>query len=211
VYGSSLSAYSGFTTGSPIPTAFQSNQLVVGGRFAPLYYLSSGQWVAQIPAELTPGQQFSAVVISNNALTLPISVDVVPLAPGVCAGVGCTAPTGALVAQHGSDYSLVTAANPAHPGEALIMYLEGMGSTNPTVESGYPAPSTAPFAPVNAQPIVTVGNQNAQIYYAGLSPGLVGVYQINFAVPPSAPTGTLNVAISQGTAVANTTTLPVAP
>jgi uncharacterized protein (TIGR03437 family) len=206
VYGLNLSGFTGITSGSPIPTAFQNNQLVIGGRLAPLYYLSSEQWVALIPSELTPGQQFAAVASNNGALTLPISVDVMPLVPGVDENFS----TGALVAQHSADYSLVTPSSPAQPGEVLIMYLEGMGATNPSVLSGTPAPST-PLAHAVTQPTVTVGGQNAPVAYAGLSPGIVGVYQIDFTVPTTAPAGNLNVVVTQGTAVANMTTLPVAP
>ena len=203
VYGFNLSTFTGVTSGSPIPTQFQNTQLIIGGRLAPLYYLSSEQLVALIPAELAPGQQFAAVASTNGGLTLPISIDVVAEVPGVDENFA----TGALIAQHGADYSLVTTTNPAHPGEVLIMYLEGMGATNPPVLSGTPAP----FAPAIAQPTVSVGGQNAAIAYAGLTPGDVGVYQINFTVPPTAPAGMLNVVVTQGTATANQTILPVAP
>jgi uncharacterized protein (TIGR03437 family) len=85
-----------------------------------------------------------------------------------------------------------------------------MGLTNPPVLSGNPAPSS-PLAYAAVQPTVTVDNQNAQVLFAGLTPTFVGLYQINFVVPPSARTGMLNVVVTQGTAVANTTTIAVAP
>jgi uncharacterized protein (TIGR03437 family) len=204
VFGSNLATFTGSTTGLPIPTAFQGSQLVVGGRLAPLYYLSSGQVNAQIPYELTPGQQFSTVAVVNGALTLPISIDVVPQVPGVLQNTD-----GSLIAQRSADNSFVSASNPAHPGDYLVMYVLGMGATNPPVLSGTPAPS-ATLAQAAVQPTVTVDGQNAQIVYAGLTPTYVGLYQINFVVPASARTGTLNVAVTQGTVAANTTTLPVA-
>ncbi|HEY1756516.1 MAG TPA: hypothetical protein VGG72_14035 [Bryobacteraceae bacterium] len=205
VYGANLSGYTGTTSGSPIPTAFQNTQLVVGGRLAPLYYLSSGQLVAEIPEELTPGQQFSAVEVTNGALTLPISIDVVPQVPGVATYAdGVT-----LNAQH-LDFTSVTAASPAHPGETVIAYLEGMGVTNPPVLSGVAAPAN-PLAYTAIQPTVTVNHENAAIVFAGLSPGIVGVYQIDFTVPATAATGNLPVAITQGTATAQPTMMPVAP
>jgi uncharacterized protein (TIGR03437 family) len=91
-----------------------------------------------------------------------------------------------------------------------VMYALGMGATNPPVLSGVAAPSST-LAQAALQPTVTVDNQNAQILYAGLTPTFVGLYQINFVVPSTAPTGSLDVVVKQGTATANTTTLAVAP
>lgn len=203
VFGSNLSTFTGSTTGLPLPTAFQNTQLIIGGRLAPLYYLSNGQVNAQIPAELTPGQQFAAVAVVNGALTLPISIDVVAQVPAVLQN-----PDGSLVAQDGTFF--VSANTPAHPGDALVMYVLGMGATNPPVLSGNPAPS-GPYAYAAVQPTVTVDNQNAQVLFGGLTPTFVGLYQINFVVPPTARTGTLDVVVTQGSAVANTTTIAVAP
>ena len=87
-----------------------------------------------------------------------------------------------MIAQH-SDFSLVAADHPAKPGEYLVMYLAGMGATNPTVPSGQPSPAVEPLARVMTQPAVTVDGQNAAIVYAGLTPGAAGLYQINFQVP----------------------------
>jgi uncharacterized protein (TIGR03437 family) len=63
---------------------------------------------------------------------------------------------------------------------------------------------------VTLQPTVQVDGQNATVLFAGLTPGGVGLYQINFVVPPSSKTGNLNVVITQGGAEANVVTLPVA-
>lgn len=206
-YGTGLSASPQSAMAVPFPTNLQNVQLIVGGRLAPLSFVNSTQINAQIPAELTPGQQFAAVAVVNGTLTLPVTVDVVSAAPpGVLAY-----PDGSLVAFHGADNSYVNANSPAHPGETLVMYVEGMGATNPPVLSGNPAPTTAPFAPTVVQPTVAVDSQNAQTTYAGLTPGSVGLYQIDFVVPPTARTGSLNVVVTQGTATANQTTLPVAP
>jgi uncharacterized protein (TIGR03437 family) len=189
----------------PIPTALQGTQLIVGGRLAPLYYVSGAQVNAQIPAELTPNQQYAAVGIVNNQITLPVQVTVVPIAPAVIQFQDAS-----LIAQHGADYSLVTPTSPAHPGEHIIMYLVGMGATNPVVLSGAAAPSTAPLAAAVVQPTLTVGTLNALIYFAGLTPGAVGLYQIDFQVPPNATAGNFPVVVQQGDITANITTLPVA-
>jgi len=47
------------------------------------------------------------------------------------------------------------------------------------------------------------------VSFAGMTPGLVGLYQLNFQIPADAPDGTITVVLSQGTFASNATTLPV--
>ncbi len=89
------------------------------------------------------------------------------------------------------------------------MYLVGMGSTTPPVPSGAAAP-TDTLSHVQADVQVTIDGQNAPIGFAGLTPGGVGLYQINFSVPQTAKSGKLPVVITEGGVLANATTLIVA-
>lgn len=208
-FGSSLTTSSvGVSPGlAPLPTAFQQTQLVVGGFLAPLYYLSQTQLDIQIPAELSPVQQYPAVAIVNGALTLPVPVSLAPQTPGVAANSD-----GSVIAQH-NDFSLIDAASPAHPGEFIVIYLTGMGATDPAVASGAVSPGLNPgdqLASAVVRPVVNIGNQAAQIVFAGLTPGAIGLYQINLQVPSGLPAGNLPLTVTQGSVSANATTLPVA-
>jgi len=205
VYGTSLA--SGVATPGilPLPNIFNGTIVVVGGVQVPLYYLSDGQLDAEIAVDLPVNQQHAIVVSANGALTLPDQIDVVPVQLGVAAYTD-----GHVIAQHGVDFSYVTASSPAKPGEVLVIYLSGMGPTNPAVKSGDPAPGAEPLARVTLAPTVMVDGQNADIGFAGLSPGFVGLYQVNFTVPPSAKNGDLNLVIIQNGVAANITKLPVA-
>jgi uncharacterized protein (TIGR03437 family) len=204
VYGSGLGPAMGVSTGMvPVVTTFDNTYVLVGPYQAPLYYVSSGQLDIQLPAELDATQQYPIVVSVNGAVTLPDTLNIVPATPGVAAFA-----SGGIIAQH-TDYSLVTTASPAKPGEVIIMYLAGLGATNPSVPSGMAAPSTPPLAEVTLPVTVTVDGQNAVVDYAGLTPGSVGLYQIDFQVPPNAQAGNLNVVVSQNGLVSNTSTLPV--
>ena len=200
MYGTGLASGTVFTGAPPLPTQSSGTFVLVGGLSAPLIYLSDGQLDVQIPSELAPTQQYAILVSSNGALTLPDQIDVVPAVPGV-ANFG----DGRIIAQHGLDYSLVDATHPAKPGEFLIIYLVGMGATNPSVASGTPSP----VAPVSIQPKVTVDGQTAAVPYAGLSPGAAGLYQINFQVPATARSGDLPVVVVQNGVASNANTLPV--
>lgn len=213
VFGSGLAASSVSTGVLPLPTTFDNTFALVGSKQAPLYFLSSGQVNIQIPSEITASQQIPIILSVNNALTLPAMLNIVPNTPGVLSELdGPTPPSvqnGAhIIAQHSADFSLVSSSSPAKPGEFLIMYLVGMGATNPSVASGTPAPSST-LSQVTAQPTVTVGSQPATIQFAGLTPGFVGLYQVNFQVPSGVSSGELEVDVTQNGVAANPTLLPV--
>jgi uncharacterized protein (TIGR03437 family) len=54
---------------------------------------------------------------------------------------------------------------------------------------GRPAPSS-PLSSSRFTPRVTVGDVDAEVLFAGLAPGFVGVYQINAQLPGHVPLGT---------------------
>jgi uncharacterized protein (TIGR03437 family) len=201
VYGTGLASGSTGTV-VPLPQQFNGTFLLVGGLYAPMYYVSPTLIDAQIPFELTPNRQYAAIASVNGALTLPETIDVVPMQPGVAVNTD-----GSAIAQHATDYSLVNSSSPAKPGEGVIIYLAGMGPTNPAVGSGMPTPLQQ--VPATTQPVVTVGGQNASIGYAGLTPTGIGLYQINFTVPMGLSPGSQNLVVTQGGVTGNTTTLPV--
>jgi uncharacterized protein (TIGR03437 family) len=209
VFGSGLASQTVSPGVVPLPTNFNGTDMLVGGLDAPLYFLSDGQLDVQIPFELPPNRQYQAIVIANGAFTLPDTIDIAPVSPGVTAF-----PDGTLIAQHAANFSLVDAGHPAKPGETLTIYLAGMGATNPAVGTDQQAPGLSPgdpFAQAAVQPTVTVDGQNAMISFAGLTPGGIGLYQINFQVPPNARSGNLDVMVTQGGETANATKLSVAP
>jgi uncharacterized protein (TIGR03437 family) len=213
VYGTGLAPSAVSTGSAPLPITFNNTYALVGSTQAPLYSLSGGQINIQIPYEATATQQVPIVLSVNNALTLPLMLNIVPATPGVLsANDGPTPPSvqnGAhIIAQHSADGSLVTTASPAKPGEYLVMYLVGMGATNPAVASGVETP-TAPLSKVVDEPTVTVGSQTSTLLFAGLTPGFVGLYQIDFQVPPGAASGELVVTVTQNGVAANPTLLVV--
>jgi uncharacterized protein (TIGR03437 family) len=100
---------------------------------------------------------------------------------------------------------LVTASNPVHRGDTISIYLTGLGRTSPAVEAGVPAPD--PPVSVVVAPVVTLAGVDLPVEFAGLSPGSIGVYQINVRVPPNVPPGLDQaLTISQGSSA---TTLSV--
>jgi uncharacterized protein (TIGR03437 family) len=203
VYGTGLATAKGQTGGLPLPTSFQGTSLIVGPYQAPLYYVSGSQVNVEFAAELIPNQQYPVIASLNGALSVPVITDIAPIQLGVAANSN-----GMVIAQHGVGNAYVTEASPAAQGEVVVIYLSGMGTTNPAVKSGEPAPSSPP-AEVTVQPTVTLDGQAASVQFAGLTPGFVGLYQVNFQVPSNAGTGDLPLTVSQNGVPSNATFLPV--
>jgi uncharacterized protein (TIGR03437 family) len=204
IYGQNLASATSTSTVVPLPAAMNGSSVIIGGMQAPLYYVSPAQIDAQIPFELQSGQQYQVIVLSNGALTTPQPIQLTPATPGIAAN-----PDGTLIAQHG-DGSLVTQASPAMAGEYLVAYLAGLGDTTVPVASGTASP-LSPLAQPTVTPTLTINGMQYPIYFAGLTPGLVGLYQMNFQVPTGLPAGDITIAVTQNDQSSNLTVLPYQP
>jgi uncharacterized protein (TIGR03437 family) len=73
-------------------------------------------------------------------------------------------------------------AHPVEAGEVIVIYCTGLGEVDPPVAAGTIAPLTQLSRTVN--PVtVTIGGIPARVDFAGLTPGSVGLYQVNAVVP----------------------------
>ena len=149
IFGTGLAASAATPTSGP-PTTINGTTVLISGTAVPLYYVSPTQINAELPFELLPGHEYQLLVNANGGYANPQPLQYVPVAPGVAAFAD-----GHVIAQHG-DYSLVSAASPAKQGEALVIYLAGMGATDIAVATGDPSPG-GPLANASTQPVVLVG------------------------------------------------------
>jgi uncharacterized protein (TIGR03437 family) len=60
------------------------------------------------------------------------------------------------------------------------------------------ASPVSPLAAAQAEVRVTVAGLPCEVQYAGLAPGLAGVYQVNFRLHPGAPAGAADLVVSAG-------------
>jgi uncharacterized protein (TIGR03437 family) len=204
LYGSGLAATSGAPSQVPLPITFQGTTVTIAGIDTPLFYAGGGQINLQIPVELPSYGTYPVVVTVNGAVGVPDSVTIADVSPGVAVFAD-----GTLIAQH-LNYALVDANHPAVPGETLIMYLAGLGATNPAVPTDGIAPSVEPLARPVDPVTVTVAGELAATPYAGLTPGAIGLAQIDFTIPLDAKPGNLAVVVKQNGVTANSATIPVA-
>src|SRR6185295_16151481 len=187
----------------PLPTSFNGTQVLVGGVPAPMFYLGPNQINIQVPTELVVGRQYQVLVTAPGGVSATDPITIVPASPGVASLVD-----GRINAQHGNGQS-VTAQNPALRGETIAMYLTGMGVTNPLIATGAQAPGVVPLPVLQNPPTVTVDGQNATVAFSGLTPGGIGLYQINFTIPAGSRVGEVNVVVTQNNVSSNITRLNV--
>jgi uncharacterized protein (TIGR03437 family) len=202
IYGSNLAAQTTSATSIPLPTTLGGTSVIIGGIQVPLYFVSAGQINAQVPFTLAAGTSYQVLISANGALTTPDQIQISSASPGIAAFA-----SGQIIAQH-LDGSLVTDASPAAPGEYVVFYMAGLGLTNNPVATGAASPSAVLATPLVA-PSLSLGGETVPILFAGLTPGLVGLYQVNFQVPADAANGDLNLVISQAGVQSNATVLPV--
>jgi uncharacterized protein (TIGR03437 family) len=198
----------GGATSLPLPTTLGGATLMIGGINAPLYYTSDGQINAQIPYELQANTRMGALIQLSlpgiAALSLPEPVSLDSARPGVflvnAQGQGVVIDTQGRV---------VNGNAPAAAGDVVVIYATGLGATVPAAQTGRPAP-TSPLAQVTPLPTVTIGGIAGGVQFAGLTPGLVGLYQLNVQVPSGVTAGAaVPLVITQNGVPSSTVTIGI--
>jgi uncharacterized protein (TIGR03437 family) len=199
----------------PLGTSLGGVTVFVNNQPAPIYYVSAGQIDFMIPYA-TPAGNAVVRVDRDGQTGNSVSLSVVPTAPRVLPlGIGNY---GIVVL---SD--LVTLPIPPTPdlprrpakagSDAVVIYAPGLGQTSPPAVEGQAALATH----VNPLPTVVFGESllpgsdvNASPQYGGLTPGLVGLYQINVLVPGTSPLGNaVPVCVNQNGVVSNRVTIAI--
>jgi uncharacterized protein (TIGR03437 family) len=209
IFGQNLGS-SAVATTTPLPLILGGTCVTLNNVALPLFMASPGQINAQIPPATTAGT-YPLVIrsIANQAASASQQVIVSKYAPAALVDA-----TGQLLLYH-ADGSYVNGNNPANRDEPLVMYAVGLGATTGgKVAAGTPSPAS-PLA-VSPTAAVYFGDpswvQAAIIVdWAGLAPGMIGVYQLNLRVPGFHISGdSLLVTISSG-GVSSPSTGPVVP
>ena len=196
--------------GFPLPTELGGTSVTIGGEAVPLLALNATQINAVLPFDLAVNTSVPIVVTRNNAVSAPQPVSLVSSQPGVFTQSETGQGTGIVVIVH-ADGSQVEAGggNAAAAGDAVVVYCTGLGDVTPRAVAGSPAPPS-PLSYVIDPVTVTIGSVNAPVFFAGLSPGFTGLYQVNATVPSGiAPSQQAPLVLSQGGRASATTTIPV--
>jgi uncharacterized protein (TIGR03437 family) len=183
--------------GQAFPTSLDGVSVSIDGTLCPIYYVSSTQLSVIVPYEVASNQTGLAniQVTNNGPKSNVVQMYLSDSAPGsfsqTANGIGDASALHALTGQ------LVTPANPAQPGEYISLYLTGLGTVTPAIQDGALGPSSPPLS---VSDLFNAGNLSVffndygldgstgnpgNIQFAGLAPGLAGLYQINVQVPTS--------------------------
>ncbi|HET8548135.1 MAG TPA: hypothetical protein VFL57_09035 [Bryobacteraceae bacterium] len=185
LFGTDLARSTLSATSTPLPKRLDGTSVLVGDLEleAPLYFVSPTQINFQVPFEAL-GDRLSIVVVTAAGRSRPFLVRLTAAGPGIFTR-----------SSDGKGRALVfsPAFEPVEVvsgGEPIIFYATGLGPTNPPALSGTAGAAVEPFHRLTYMPEVFLGEMPARVVFAGLAPGLAGVYQLN-VIPQTAATDRL--------------------
>ena len=170
--------------GSQMPTQLDHVSVTVNGKSAFVYYISPTQVNVLTPPDAISGP-VQVVVNNGGATSAGFTTQAQALSPSffVFNGgpyVAAVHTNGSIIGPTGLYPGSTT---PTKPGETILLFANGFGSTNTPVASGSITQAGA-LSPLAA---ITIGGANAKVSFAGLiSPGL---FQFNITIPTSVADG----------------------
>ncbi|MBI4906796.1 MAG: hypothetical protein HY820_24420 [Acidobacteria bacterium] len=188
----------------PLSQTLGGVRVLVNDQAAPVLSSAYNQVSFQVPYEANAGEGVVRVERDGQPGNA-VSVNIAPRAPRIL--------------QQG-DYGIIankegtlTTQRAAKPGEAVTLFVVGLGPTTPTVTTGDAAP-TGPLAVVKPTPRVVFGNAFSGVVsldplFAGLVPGSGGLYQVTVLLPTDVPLGDLPIALEGDDFRSNTVLLPI--
>ena len=167
-YGAFAGAVTEAASALPLPLTLGGAMVTVEGLPAPLLFVSEGQINLQIPHAVPAGAPVSIVVNVGGAEVTGtlVTTDTDPALFGIVV--------------HHADGSLNAADNPVNRGDAVIVYGTGIGPVDSTPADGNPPDGLSTGAQTAR---AFFGGVEGTVYWSGLAPGFVGLWQLNLQVP----------------------------
>jgi len=207
------------SSSSPLPTDLVGAEVVVNGVSAPILAVvltkSNGVLYAQVNFQVPMERNVSLPNVGGYAGFLTACNAVMQPLPPRPLGSFFADANGYAIAQHASDYSLVTQQNPARAGETVIAYADDLFPVWPPAPVGYPTPAQPLFQQIGGlfdpgylylqswpgqrpDGSVQPTTQALQTTFMGMAPGMIGVQQVNFVVPANQQPGTFSLFFDSG-------------
>ena len=174
----SLASVRGVFTGSetwsastfPIPAKLGEIEVFLGNTALPLLYASPSQIDFQVPMQQEAGQNVLDVRVAGQRVARG-TITTVARAPGLFIEIGADGSVGR-----------------GRRGDFITIYGSGQGAVTPaapdSVYTSYDKISTTAELPV-----VTIGGRRIPVTFSGLTPGWIGLWQINAQIPDDAALG----------------------
>ena len=182
--------------GEPVPLSLGGVSTTLNGIPCPVFAVSPSQISILVPYGVEAYGAADLQVTNNGVTSNVVSVGsgVNISQPGVFSlsqdGIGFAA------VRHAATEELLDQANPAQPGEYISIYMTGLGRVTPAIADGAVGPSN-PLSTANCWTNGSISvlfndygpgassesDVSGTIQFAGLAPGLAGLYQVNVQVP----------------------------
>jgi uncharacterized protein (TIGR03437 family) len=156
-----------------------------------LFFAGAGQINFQVPWSMRPGDTAVFQPVFNGSEGASVTEHILSFAPGIFVenaqnqGAITNATSNQLAAAPSTAFPN---AAPVAPGDQVSVYCTGLGGVSNQPANG----AAAPFDPLSRTvitPVVWIDGQQATVTFSGLTPGAVGLYQINVVVPADTAAG----------------------
>ena len=158
----------------PLPLELSGVSLKIGESAAAIVGVSPNGVLAQVPWELACGPA-SIEISDRGKVSNKIAVEIRPSNPGV------------FVTTHANG-KVVDRTSPAEPGELVVAYATGLGAASEPQTTGG-APPLGAVVTLKSKVSARVGGLQAQVVWAGLTPGFAGLQQVIVEIPNALGSG----------------------
>ena len=205
LFGTQLAPLTDAAEFTPLPRELASTKVIINGVEAPLFFVAYRQVNFQIPWETPQGTRTVQVIRDGQAGNL-VSADISDRSSGiflldrlrfgeygVIINASQSTPGNVVLAlPEGTLSAPGFSSAPARPGDALLIFATGLGGVAPPVGTGEETPPPLPFLEAFDIPLINFGRvvlgPFALPFFIGLTPGFVGLFQVNVFVPDESPT-----------------------
>ena len=192
----------------PFPTILRGVRVIVNGISSPILSIANvngqEQISIQVPFGISAPGDTGVIIENNGSRTTVTGVPLFTVQPGVFEFIANGVRVAAVL--H-ADFQPVTPANPARPNEIVLLFITGMGLTNPAVGTNVVGP--APPATSVLQPVVGIDDAGVEVLGSFYAPGLMTVFQINLRIPGNAQTGNRKLSVIAGGGASQNSLIPI--
>ena len=168
IFGNNLAPAPATASTVPLPTMLGGVSVSIAGLAAPMLFVSANQVNALIPFEATiPANNVVPVMVTSSGGSVTYNIRLTRDAPAIFTRNG--AGTGRAFVFDPKFQAVDTIA----AQDVVVLYAAGLG---PADSSGHAVDEVE----------VYIGDRKAQVLFAGLAPGLPGIYQLNVMAPAPA-------------------------
>ena len=180
-----------------VATEVDGIEVLFNGEPAPLLFVWWNQINAVAPYGIAGSDEVEIVVLKDGVESEPFVLPVSDAHPGLFTRNSTGSGVGALL---NADNTINTSDNPATAGSVVTLFGTGEGRPDRIVADGQVTGSSlANLARPTLPVTVMIGDQAAEVTYAGAAPELVaGVLQINVRIPAGTPPGLAPVRVTIG-------------